>query len=179
MVTSVSYKMLYILVEGNDDERFVDAILKPVFENNYNFVRPYKYADKPKKTILKLIKSIHAMGADFFCLADLDNSPCAPHRIGIAKTKKLGNVEDSRVVIAKKAIESWYLAGVNDACCRRLRLPVRNNTDNVDKVQFRQILKQSKLGYTLDCKIQILQDYDLNTGISRNHSFHRFSQKYL
>lgn len=171
--------MLYILVEGNDDERFVDAILKPVFENKYNFVRPYKYADKPKKTILRFIKSIHAMGADFFCLADLDNSPCAPHRIGIVKTKKLGNVEDSRVVIAKKAIESWYLAGVTDDCCRRLRLPVYSTTDNIDKGQFKQILESSKLGCTLDCKIQMLQDYDLDTATSRNHSFRRFSQKYL
>jgi len=179
MVISASYKRLYILVEGLNDERFVDSILKPIFEGNYAFVKTYKYAEKDKKTIRKFIKSIHSMDADFICLADLDNSPCTTHRKSVIKTKKLGSVEDSRIMIAKKDMDSWYLAGINDACCRRFRISIHNTTDNIDKRQFKRILERSKLGFTLDCRMQILQNYDLSTAVLRNQSFYYFYQKYL
>jgi len=43
-----SYKQLFIFVEGVDDERFFEAILKPKFEDKYDLVKFVRYAKMKK-----------------------------------------------------------------------------------------------------------------------------------
>ena len=45
---NLPYKRLFILIEGNDDERFFKNILKPKFEKCYEYVIPWKYAQEKK-----------------------------------------------------------------------------------------------------------------------------------
>jgi len=179
MVLDTSYRMLYILIEGDDDERFVKTILKPLFENSYNYLKPYKYAQKPKRKVVRFIRSIRSMRADFLCLADFDNSPCITHRKNKVRKEKIGKVEDSKIIIVKKAIESWYLAGMSDDCCKRLRIPILDTTDSVNTGQLRDLLARSKLGCTVSCKIEILRNYNLDVAKLKSQSFERFHCKYL
>jgi len=60
-------KVLYIFVEGDDDERFFREILLPIFKKKYNEVKIVKYAQKPKKFdyLEKFIRSILSMGMTY------------------------------------------------------------------------------------------------------------------
>jgi len=71
------YKILYIFVEGDDDERFFREILLPIFENKYNEVKIVKYAQKPKKFyyLKKFIRSILSMGYTYIFVTDINNFP--------------------------------------------------------------------------------------------------------
>ena len=45
----MQYKKLFIWVEGSDDERFVNKIIKPSLEQKYDMVKVRKYAEWKKE----------------------------------------------------------------------------------------------------------------------------------
>lgn len=72
----MSYRGLYILVEGVDDERFFQSILKPELQEEYNFVKIITYANQNKKMVHNYLKSFKGEEADYIYVTDIDNSPC-------------------------------------------------------------------------------------------------------
>ena len=72
----MSYQIVYLLIEGSDDERFVKRIVKPLLERKYNSVMLWKYAEEPEKRVNKFLKSIKAMNSDYFYLRDINRDPC-------------------------------------------------------------------------------------------------------
>jgi len=60
----MAYKRLWILIEGNDEERFFETI-KPIFENKYDFVQTWQHAQEPRRRIRNFLKSIQAMNSDY------------------------------------------------------------------------------------------------------------------
>jgi len=173
------FNELYFLVEGNDDERFFQRIVEPILQDRYDYIGYYQYARRPKRKIQAFIKSIASKQADFLCITDINTSPCVTARKKQVKRNKLGTLSDSRVLVVKKEIESWYLAGLNEECCRRLRLPACRETESISKEQFKQFLSGSKLGCTINCMIDILRNYNICTAKSKNESFDYFHRKYL
>ena len=71
-----SYKLLFIWVEGDDDERFFNRILSPKFQKKYGNVRVIKYAKMKKEKVDNFIRSIKAMRADYIYLTDINDSLC-------------------------------------------------------------------------------------------------------
>ena len=51
------YKILFILVEGNDDEEFFNRKIKSKLEKKYGAVMFYKYAQKTYKDRRKFIRN--------------------------------------------------------------------------------------------------------------------------
>ena len=41
------YKRLFILIEGDDDERFFEKIINPLLDKKYNSITLWKYGDVP------------------------------------------------------------------------------------------------------------------------------------
>jgi len=70
-----TYKLLFIWVEGDDDERFFNKVLVPKFLGKYSGVKIIKYATMKREKVDNFIKSIKAMGEDYIYLADINNSP--------------------------------------------------------------------------------------------------------
>jgi len=173
------YRQLYIFVEGDDDERFVDRILRPILNERYDYIGCYKYAQRSKSKVEKFVRSIAAREIDFFCLVDIDSSPCITNRKEMARDTKFGDVEYGRIAVVRMEIESWYLAGLSDESCQRLHISSYDQTDSICKEGCEKILDKSKLGYTANCKIEILKNYNLTTARSKNISFDHFYRKHL
>jgi hypothetical protein len=173
------YKEFYFMIEGDDDERFVNRIVRPVLESNYDYIGFYQYAQRPKKDIERFIRSLLSKQADFLCLADINSLPCVTAKKQHIKEHKIGAVDDNRIIVIKMEIESWYLAGLNEKCCKGLRIPICATTDTIDKKKFGQLLLGSKLGYTINCMIEMLNNYDLNMAKSKNNTFKYFYNKHL
>ncbi|PNR88787.1 hypothetical protein X925_04970 [Petrotoga sp. 9T1HF07.CasAA.8.2] len=65
----MAYERLYILVEGDDDKRFFEKIITPLFEGKYDQVKVWKYAQQKKEKVSKFLKSIKGMNADYIFVA--------------------------------------------------------------------------------------------------------------
>ena len=74
------YKRLWVLLEGNDDERFFERVMKPLFGNAYDFVRPWQYAQKQTKKVKAFLQSIKSMNSDYFFWGDINRLPCVTEK---------------------------------------------------------------------------------------------------
>ena len=104
------YKRLYLLVEGDDDARFVDRVVIPRLRSRYDFVQSWKFAQERRKKVNAFLKSIKAMGAEYLLLADINAHPCFPKK-RTALQEAFPELEGGKTVIVVREIESWYLAG--------------------------------------------------------------------
>lgn len=72
----MAYKRLFILLEGDDDERFFEKILKPFFQKRYSWEKPLKYSRRKKEKIVNYVNSINSMKADYIFASDRNDAPC-------------------------------------------------------------------------------------------------------
>jgi len=174
------YTRLFILIEGPDDEKFFDRVIKPILIKKYDDVIPYKYAERPKKKIVQLIKSVVRIeGADFICLADINNSPSIAASKQKIQNGKIGNVDKDKIVIVIKEIESWYIAGLDDICCRELGIPSCDTTDDINKERFNALVSRSKDKLRMSCMSEMLKTFNVLVAKQKNESFNYFYREYL
>ena len=174
----MGYKTLYIFVEGNDDEKFFQKILLPKLREKSDDIKVIKYARKPKKFeyIVKFVKSIQSMGADYIYVTDINNSPCVT-----AKKKEtqnnLRNIDGDKTIVVIKEIESWYLAGLSDTECERFQMHTVSVTDTITKEQFNSLIPK-KFNSRIDFMSEILKKFSIEIAKHKNKSFGYFIEKY-
>jgi hypothetical protein len=126
-----------------------------------------QYAQQKLEKVNSFLKSIKAMGADYFLLADMDEHSCFPKkRKGLLE--KFTELGSRYTLIVHREIESWYLAGLPDD--NRWGLEVPANTSSVTKEQFDAAIPKafdSRIAYM----VEILKLFDVNTACGRNPSF--------
>ncbi len=173
----MDYKKLYILVEGNDDERFFGKIIIPRLEKKYDFIKIWRYANKKKGKIEKFIKSIKAMGADYIYVTDINHSPCVTNKKQIIQNK-LKNIDENKIIVVIKEIESWYLAGLDDITSQKLKISNFSTTDDITKEKFENIIPE-KYDSRIDFMLDILESFSIEIAKSKNKSFRYFVEKYF
>jgi len=172
----VPYTILFILVEGNDDVRFFDTIVKPLLETKYDsvLVRPYRH-QRPRK-VGNFLRSIKAMNRCYLLVADINGSPCIT-----AKKQQIQNryrdADASRIVVVRREIESWYLAGLDDASCRELGVTPVRDAHSITKQQFDSVMP-SKFNSRIDFMWEILKCFDADIARQKNRSFEYFVGKH-
>jgi len=169
----MAYKRLYVLLEGNDDKRFFEAIIKPRLITKYDLIKVWQYAQKPSRRTKNLLKAINAMNSDYLYLRDINNHPCVTAGIESVKRKYKNRIDVNYVLIVVKEIESWYLAGLNDKSCEELGLPAFDYTDNIDKEQFNKLIPKKYIS-RIDFMIEILKRFSVKTARQKNKSFGYF-----
>lgn len=189
---TLAYRMLYVLLEGDDDERFFEEVIKPIYAEKYDHVQFWKYSQKKKERVNHFLNSVKAMQAagmaDTLLVADLDQSPCVTDRkkrvFSTFRTleRNVGAVASfhspTEVLIVCKEIESWYLAGLSDAGCKRIGISTSfSDTDHITKEQFDEIMP-SGFKTRIAFMEAILQSFDLETARAKNRSFQYFMRKY-
>jgi len=174
----MDYKILYIFVEGNDDENFFQKILLPRLRKKNDDINIIKYAQKPKKFeyIEKFVKSIQSMGADYIYVTDINNSPCVTAKKQETQNN-LRNIDSDKIIVVIKEIESWYLAGLSDTECRRFQMHTFSVTDTVTKEQFNSLIPK-EFDSRIDFMLEILKIFSIELATQKNRSFGYFIQKY-
>jgi hypothetical protein len=172
----VSVNGLYVWVEGDNDERFFDAVLLPQVQDIYDFVKIVKYACMKTEKIVAFMDSIASMEASYVFVADRDDDPC----VSAAKNRllaRLPNLDQSRLAIVVREIEGWYLAGV--PASKVLRYQRRHEDPNeITKEVFeagRRRRYVSRVGYL----IEILRAFDRAAAKSRSVSFAYVENKFF
>jgi hypothetical protein len=172
----MSNRRLFILVEGNDDQRFFSRIIKPLLAPRYASVELVMYACMKRTRICKFINTIRAMGHEFILVADNDLEPSIRVKKGVIQ-ERICAVDPGEIMVIVQEIESWYLAGIDRESARVLGIKPPQFTDQVTKERFnRHIPKRysSRIAYMLD----LLSYYSIPVAISKNRSFHYFLVHY-
>lgn len=167
-------------VEGNEDEMFVTEIIKPIIIRKYGYkdVVTYKYANHTRIENTKFVDAFKSLNDDILCFTDIDNAPCIREKKRRIQLEKVGNVGDDSIIVVVKEIESWYLAGLDKKCCRKISIPFYDRTDRIGKQEFHALIAKSKYGRVL-CMIEMIRNCDLGIAIDRNKSLNYFYRKRL
>jgi hypothetical protein len=168
---------LYILVEGPSDTRFFEGIVKPLLLEFFDMVKIIETSHKKNKEIRSLIYGIKDMGAEYLYVVDIDEIPCVTKKKERVK-EKIQNIDEERIVVVKKEIESWYLAGLGEDACRRFKITHVGDTQNVNKEMFNGMLP-SGFNSIVNFMIEITRTYCLESAKSRNASFEYFYKLHI
>jgi hypothetical protein len=171
----MNYKRLFLFVEGNDDERLINAVFVPFFESQYDKIVVYKYEER-ESTLKPLFKGFQD---DYLFFCDFDSKGDASFCTSRRKEKELEKypfLDSRRIIVVKEVIESWYVAGIAAANFKKWKLKVAfNDTTSISKNQFKQLLPK---GYNrTDFKVEIIRQFALNEAVERNHSLKYFNQR--
>lgn len=167
----MTFKQLFLFVEGDRDERFHRKVLVPLLANKYNVIKVIQWRQKPKKSVKKIIQSLKF--ADYILFADIDSSLCVTQK----KESLYEFVEKDKTIIVIMEIESWFLAGLDAEASKKLKMKFLENTDDVTKEMFRDLIKQ-RFDSDIDAMIEILKYFAIEIAKSKNKSFKYFIEKY-
>ena len=171
----MGYKRLFIWVEGGDDIRFFNRIIKPVLEEKYDWVEVRSYATLKREKVDSFLRSIKAMRADYIYVADIDDVPCIRAKKQ-GMQDKLKDIDEENIAEVIKEVESWYLAGLDDAD-RNLRIRTLSNTDNITKEQFNSMIPKTFYS-RIDFMLEILKYFSIQMAKRKNKSFRYFMKKH-
>ena len=178
-------KILFLFVEGNDDELFFERVIKPRLSGKYIDIKTWKYSQQTKENLrnfLANVKSMQAKGvAECVFVADLDEFESVR-----ARQKKLlhsyqflsGNEQERdrpnswiRLLIVCKEIESWYLAGLDSSDGTQIGFKkVLGPTDKISKEEFNKMIP-SRFNSRIDFMQEILNLFRIDVACKRNASF--------
>jgi len=173
----MKYKLLFLLVEGDDDERFFQRIVKPKFEEKYNTVMLWKYAQVKNAKVEGFLKSIKAMGAEYIYVVDINHAPCVTGKKQEIQNK-FKNIDMNRIIVVIKEIESWYLAGLDTANSKELKLSFFETTNIVTKEQFNDLIPK-RFDSKIDFMLEILGRFSIEIAMQKNISFRYFLEKLI
>jgi hypothetical protein len=165
---------LYILVEGDDDLRFVEQIVIPKLSSRYDFIQSWKYAQEKAEKVNAFLRSIKSMGADYLFLGDLNAYSCFPKKRQ-ALLRRFKQLDRRQALIVVREIEGWYLAGLENRNPLRVRVPA--DTSNLTKEQFNSAMP-NRFDSRIDYMLEILTFFDINKATKRNPSFHYFARRW-
>ncbi|MBT9131329.1 MAG: hypothetical protein DDT41_01634 [candidate division WS2 bacterium] len=173
---STRYRRLFVWVEGEDDVRFFNKIIKPKLQKKYNFIQTILYATQKKGKIDDHLRSIKAMGADYIYVADIDNSPCVS-AIKQETERKLRNIDKDKIIVVIKEIESWYLAGLSEIQSRKFKIRNFSATDTITKEQFYDLIPE-QFNSRIDFMVELLKTFSVEVAKQRNGSFRYCIERY-
>jgi hypothetical protein len=120
---NLEYSLLFLYLEGDDDERFFKQILLDRFQELYSEIKIWKYARKTDIQRKRFIDTVNKVDNwTYFCFRDFDSNTCVTNKKENIKNK-FERIEIANVFIIIEEIESWYLAGINNDFLRSIGAP--------------------------------------------------------
>jgi hypothetical protein len=173
----MSYRMLFVFIEGNDDERFFEKIVVPILERKYDKINLVKYSQMKKSKIKSFIHSIVSAGWDYIYVVDIDDSPCVTAKKQQIQ-EELHEIDLKKIIVVIKEIESWYLAGLESTKARELMFQESStSTDNITKEHFNRMIPQNSSRIVF--MNELLENFSLETAKRKNKSFRYFAERIL
>ena len=175
------YKQLYIFVEGPDDKRFFENIIKPLFTSQYDYLYFISYSTLSNAQRKNFIKSLqNQIFIDYLIIGDFDARGNLKHcktKCKSSITKKFGNIANNdKIFIVVEEIESWYLAGIKESKLKLYKINKYTDTQFITKENFVSLIPKQFLSVS-DFMIDILKDYSITKAKVMNKSLNYFLTK--
>lgn len=171
----MEYKVLYLFVEGPDDERFFRSVIEPLIGGRFDFVKYILYAQQSKAIIESLIRPLnHNQNHKYLFVCDMDARGDATFCISERKEKEHtafgSNILKDRIIVVREEIESWYYAGIVENDLQKIKMKPISTTENLTKEDFEKLIPKNFTSKT-DFMIEILKTFSLQTASEQNPSF--------
>ncbi len=174
----MSYRRLYVFVEGTDDERFFERLVKPRLEESYDQIDIVQYAQDTHRKLRSFLLSVRMIeGADIIWVCDNDVARCVSERKQQVR-KCLPAIGNTPIVVVVMKIESWYLAGVDAQGSHGLGIKNQARADDITKEKFSKI-RPKRVKSNREFMLAILDLFCIETAQQKNRSFRYFCQKFL
>lgn len=170
---------VYVLLEGPDDERFFQSVLRPRLAETYSTIRTYLYAQRSKKDVETYVRTLNNSQQDYIVLADLDSSLVCYSGRKHALSSKIPPARRNSMAIVKTEIESWYLAGMSYRDCELLQIPYHTNTEHISKHEFEQMRMRSRSMSRPQFLTKMLCMFDVGVAKKQNASFEYVWDKFV
>ncbi len=170
------YKRIAVFLEGPDDTRFFDAILRAILESKYDYVQTWQYAGEKREKTKNYLRAVKAMKADCIFLRDINTSPCVSAKKKTIQKTYPKVIDPSDVFIVVLEIESWYVAGLDNRGSKQLDIGLPANTDHISKEQFNELIP-NKFDSRIDFMVEVLKRFNPETAKRKNKSFAYFMSK--
>jgi hypothetical protein len=174
---SMAVRRLFIFVEGSDDVRFFETIVKPRFEHIFDSVELITFACTKSVKVDRFIRGINAMHHSYIIVTDIDMETSVHAKKNIILSR-FNEADYLNIMVIIQEIESWYLAGIDDAGAKALGIHAPARTDFVTKEHFIRLIPRfypSKIAFM----IQILKHFSLSIAVEKNKSFRFFIEHYV
>jgi hypothetical protein len=165
------YRWMHVLVEGRDDREFFRVVIKPILQEQYDHVQIWEYAGRTLEKRISYLRSVQAMNADYLFVADVNSSPCVTARKGHLVGHHKNMIDPGRTLVVRREIESWYMAGMDDAACQELELTSPTHTDDLTKERFRSLMPKRFNDSVADFMTEILKGFRVELARGKNPSF--------
>jgi hypothetical protein len=170
---------LFICVEGPSDRSFFQIVVEPRLRNRYERVIIWEYSGKSKKERRVFIRGVQAnRQADYLWVGDLDDKPCVSAKKNDLIERVGQSLDDAKIVVVVKEIESWYLAGLDRDGCEKMDLRERRNTDSLTKEEFHGLIPK-QFGSPIDFTKEVLKRFSVDEAVRKNGSFRYFYDRHL
>ena len=174
--------VLYVLAEGDDDQRFFERVVGPPLEARGCALKVVQHSGWSSKKLRQMIASLASMArrmsVDFVYVADLCGAPCVTARKDKIKQKFGTRIPVDRIAVVAEEIESWYLAGVHDKTAKGLGIRDQiGATESITKEEFDRM--RPRRSSRVDVLQQMLNRYDLQLAQDRNRSLRYFVKKWI
>jgi hypothetical protein len=174
----MALRRLFIFVEGSDDVRFFETIIKPRFEHLFDSVELITFACTKSVKVDRFIRGINAMKQSYIIVTDIDFEKSVPAKKSIILSR-FSEADFQHIMVIIKEIESWYLAGIDDSGAKALGIHhAPACTDFVTKEHFIGLIPRyypSKIAFM----IEILKHFSLSVAVEKNKSFRFFIDHYV
>lgn len=169
------YSRFYVFIEGVDDERFVGAVIAPKLAERYDAVQIVQHSGLKPSKLDGFLRSIEGMNseslrAEYLYFADINGVTSITAKKARIK-EQWPRIDEDKIVVVRREIESWYLAGLDQASCVQLGVRHLVSTDEVTKEQFNRWMP-SRFRSRIDFMAEILKAFSVPTAREKNASFH-------
>jgi hypothetical protein len=170
-------RRLFIFVEGSDDVRFFETIIKPRFEHAFESVELIMFACTKSVKVDRFIRGIKAMHHNYIIVTDIDFEKSVNDKKTIIMSR-FSEADYNNIMVIIQEIESWYLAGIDDNGAKALGIHVPARTDFVTKEHFIRWIPRyypSKIAFM----VEVLKHFSLSVAVEKNKSFRFFMEHYV
>ncbi len=175
---------IYIFVEGVDDKRFFERIVRPQIlkHKKYEKFRTHQWRRKKEDSVNNLIIKFLEKECRVVFVRDYDKISKGKEHINsnISRLKeetmqkyKIKSKDD--IFIVRYEIESWYLAGAKKNFLKKYDINPIDNTININKKEFYN-LKPRGMTKT-EFLIEIIENFDVKRAKKKNSSFEYFLER--
>lgn len=172
-------KNLFVFVEGKEDIMFVKNVLYNLFIKHSINIIPIPYQKTRNHEVKNHIKASEASNHDYVLLSDLDSHKyeCITSRKNQRINELDGEITPDKIMIVVEELESWCLAGIDESIGEYADFIVPENTDNITKEDFDEIL--SNTSFNKNKIFNYLSfNFNVDLAVKRNKSFKYFLEKY-
>lgn len=172
------WRGLFLLVEGDDDEAFVEQVLRPRLEAAGFTVIIKQHRQEAWKKIHRFVNAAKRVPESrLFFLRDMDMIPCFT-KLRDLVCEKVSAIERERVIGVVPEIEGWYVAGVPDSEQARFGLSAGVSADAVHKSEFERVRPAAFLTLA-EYRHEMLKVYDPDVACARSSSYCYFYRRKL